>query len=159
VAAIQVPEALAERLGERGTDGLIRLLGSTGQQWTDSVLTMAGERYERRLTQEISGLKVEFSRDIGQLRAETAEQIGKLRAETAEQIGMLRAETTEQIGKLRAETTEQIGQLRGDIGLFRADVTRELAASRVDQFKWSFAFWLGQVATTAGLLAYMLRAQ
>jgi hypothetical protein len=137
VAAFQVPAALAERLGEGGTDGLIRLLGSTEQQWADSVLTMAGERYERRLTEEVSHLRVEFSREIGHLRAETAEQIGKL----------------------RAETTEQIGQLRGDIGLFRAEVTRELAASRVDQFKWSFAFWLGQVATTAGLLAYMLRAQ
>lgn len=148
MAAFQVPAALAERLGEGGTDGLIRLLGSTEQQWADSVLTMAGERYERRLTEEVSHLRVELSREIGHLRADTAEQIGKLRAETAEQIG-----------RLRAETTEQIGQLRGDIGLFRAEVTRELAASRVDQFKWSFAFWLGQVATTAGLLAYMLRAQ
>ena len=106
MGALQVPQALAERLGERGTEGLVVLLRSARSDWTDHVLTMAGERYERRLTEEVSRLRVEFAQEIGRLRAE---------------------------------------------------VIRELATTRVDQFKWSFAFWLGQVATTAGLLAYMLR--
>ena len=34
---------------------------------------------------------------------------------------------------------------------------QEIASVRVDWLKWSFAFWLGQIAATASLLAYMLR--
>lgn len=100
------------------------------------MLTVAADRYERRLTEEISRLRVEFAREMGGLRSDV----------------------TAQIGRLRADTSDQIGELRGEMGTFRAVVTQELAAARVDQFKWSFAFWIGQVATTAGLLAYMLRA-
>lgn len=106
MGAIEIPPALAERLGERGTDGLIVVLRSARSEWTNDVLMLATERYERRLTEEVSRLRVDFAHEIGHLRA---------------------------------------------------DVSRELATTRVDQFKWAFAFWLGQVATTAGLLAYMLR--
>lgn len=31
----------------------------------------------------------------------------------------------------------------------------EMAAMRADLLKWSFVFWIGQVATMAGLLAFM----
>ena len=34
---------------------------------------------------------------------------------------------------------------------------QELAATRIECLKWSFVFWIGQVATMAGLLAFMLR--
>jgi hypothetical protein len=39
-----------------------------------------------------------------------------------------------------------------------AAVRQELATTRVELLKWSFAFWIGQVAAMAGLLAFMLRA-
>jgi len=35
---------------------------------------------------------------------------------------------------------------------------QEIATSRVELLKWSFLFWIGQVAVIAGLLAFMLRA-
>jgi len=31
----------------------------------------------------------------------------------------------------------------------------ELAATRADMLKWSFVFWIGQVAAIAGLLTFM----
>lgn len=33
----------------------------------------------------------------------------------------------------------------------------ELTELRADLIKWSFLFWIGQVAVIAGLLAFMLR--
>ena len=33
----------------------------------------------------------------------------------------------------------------------------EIAAGRVDLFKWCFLFWVGQVLAIGGLLAVMLR--
>lgn len=51
---------------------------------------------------------------------------------------------TERFGRMLAEET---GKLR-----------QEIATSRVELLKWSFLFWVGQVAAVAGLLALMLRA-
>ena len=40
---------------------------------------------------------------------------------------------------------------------FRQDVVQELSNVRVDMLKWSFLFWIGQVAAVAGLISLMLR--
>jgi hypothetical protein len=44
-----------------------------------------------------------------------------------------------------------------ELATLRVDVARDLSALRVELLKWSFLFWIGQVATMAGLLAFMLR--
>jgi hypothetical protein len=36
-----------------------------------------------------------------------------------------------------------------------ADVRHELATTRVEMLKWSFVFWIGQVAAIAGLLTLL----
>ena len=55
---------------------------------------------------------------------------------------------------------------RGDLGLSEeireglrdglTSVRQEIATTRVEMLRWSFLFWIGQVAAMAGLLAYML---
>ena len=109
-----VPEPLAVRLGHdaprrcsgQASDALVALLDSTRQEWTEDVVTMAVDRFEGRLTTEISSLRVDMVRELSALRQ---------------------------------------------------DVTRDLSAVRVELLKWSFLFWIGQVAAMAGLLAFMLR--
>ena len=57
--------------------------------------------------------------------------------------------------------TEETGLLRQDfhrtlndgLGAIRAD----LANARVEMLRWSFVFWIGQVAAVAALLAFLLR--
>ena len=44
-----------------------------------------------------------------------------------------------------------------ELSALRVDVARDISSLRVELLKWSFLFWVGQVATMAGLLAYMLR--
>ena len=39
-----------------------------------------------------------------------------------------------------------------------AAVRQELVTQRADQLKWSFLFWVGQVAVVAGLFGILLRA-
>lgn len=43
------------------------------------------------------------------------------------------------------------------LALELGDLRQEMATTRVEMLRWSFLFWIGQVATVAGLLAYMLR--
>ena len=44
-----------------------------------------------------------------------------------------------------------------ELASMRVDVARELSGLRIELLKWSFLFWIGQIATIAGLLAFMLR--
>lgn len=106
MSVAQMPKALQERLGNDGAQGLVTLLASTRAEWTEDVMTGAVDRFERRLTTEISGVRVDVSRELSALRV---------------------------------------------------DFAREITALRVELLKWSFLFWVGQVATMAGLLAFMLR--
>jgi len=69
-------------------------------------LNLAAKRFERRLIEEVSRLRLEFHDGLAGVRVELHEQ---------------------------------------------------LATTRVETFKWSFLFWIGQVAATGLLLAYMLR--
>jgi hypothetical protein len=55
-----------------------------------------------------------------------------------------------EISALRVDLSRELANLR-------VDVARDVSALRVELLKWSFLFWVGQVATMAGLLAFMLR--
>ena len=101
-----MPGRLADRLGPEAATGLLELLESEETRWNDRMLSVAAERFERRLTQEVSAFRVDVIRELHE-------------------------------------------------GL--AGVRRELATARVDLFKWSFLFWIGQVAAVVGVLAFMLR--
>jgi hypothetical protein len=98
--------ALRARLGHEATEALLDLMQSGQKDSTEQVLSLATERFERRLTQEIASLRVEFTREL-------------------------------------------------HAGL--AAVRQEIAAVRVELIRWSFVFWLGQIAATIGILAFMLR--
>lgn len=54
--------------------------------------------------------------------------------------------------------TEGIGALRLEMHQGFASLRQENATTRVELLKWSFLFWIGQVAAIASLLAYMLPA-
>jgi|SRR5580765_4461733 len=106
MAGSRVPAALRARLGDDATFGLIEVFDSERKDWSEHVLSVATDRFERRLTEEITALRVEV-RD-------------------ALHDGLL-------------------------------SVRQELATTRIEMLKWSFVFWVGQVAAVAGLLAFMLR--
>ena len=91
-----VSPTLRDRLGPEATIGLLEAFESEEMAWSERVLNLAVERFERRLAEEIAGLRVA--------------------------------------------------------------VVREIHEGRVETFKWAFVFWIGQVATLAGLLAFMLRS-
>ena len=63
----------------------------------------------------------------------------------------------EQMLNLAAERFER--RLTEEVSSLRVDIVRELHAIRVDLFKWSFLFWIGQVAAVVGVLAFMLRSR
>jgi hypothetical protein len=87
---------------------------------SNTVLSAEAERFERRLTEEISGLRTELHDQIGSLRSELRQEMAALRLETHDGL---------------------------------AAVRQEMHAMRADNLKWSFLFWIGQVATMTALLS------
>jgi hypothetical protein len=91
----RIPPALPTQLGNDATFGLIELLDTERKDWSQQMLSIAVDRFERRMAEELSNL--------------------------------------------------------------RQQITQELVTTRVDMLKWSFVFWIGQVAAMAALLTFMLR--
>lgn len=56
---------------------------------------------------------------------------------------------------------QELGALRTDISTALHDgltaIRQDTATARLEMLKWSFVFWIGQVAAVAGLLAFMRR--
>ena len=94
-----VPAPLARRLGEDGTEGLLALLHATRGEWTETMVAAAVDRFDRRLTEELSALRVEMTRELASVRVDVGREIGSLRAEVGRDIGALRAD----LGAARAE--------------------------------------------------------
>ena len=62
--------ALRERLGNDAMSGLQIFVDDAGRQWKEDVLTVAGERFERRLAAEIGALRVDMAREFAAMRVE-----------------------------------------------------------------------------------------
>jgi hypothetical protein len=63
---------LRAKLGDDAMSGLQTLLDDAGQQWKDDVLAITGERFERRLSQEIGALRVDMAKEFASVRVEMA---------------------------------------------------------------------------------------
>ena len=66
-----------------------------------------------------------------------------------------RTEWSDEVLTAAADRFER--RLGTEMSALRLEMSRDLSALRVELLKWSFLFWVGQVATMAGLLALMLR--
>jgi hypothetical protein len=65
-----VAPALRDRLGHDGTVGLLVLVESERFERDERVLSIAVERFERRLAEEVGGLRVALVREIQETRTE-----------------------------------------------------------------------------------------
>jgi hypothetical protein len=117
VMGSRTPAVLRRQLGDDATLGLIELLDTERKDWSEQVLSTASDRFERRLMEEVSTLRVD-------LRAELHEGF------------------------------ERSWQAMADM---RVGLRQELSNTRVEILRWSFLFWISEVAVLASLLAYMLR--
>ena len=66
-----VAPALRERLGHEATVGLLDLVESDQSERDERVLSLAVERFERRLAEELGDLRVALVREIHEGRSET----------------------------------------------------------------------------------------
>ena len=71
MAVHRVSPVLHERLGHDATVGLLELVESDQAEREERVLSIAVERFERRLAEELADLRVALVREIHETRSET----------------------------------------------------------------------------------------
>jgi hypothetical protein len=135
VEAQSVPPVLRARLGPDATSGLVELLTRGHQQSRDAVIAACTERFERRLVEEISKVRVE----VAHLGATLREEMAGLRADLRQEMAAMRAD------------------VRQEMAAMGAGLRQEMGTGRVELFKWCFLFWVGQVLAIGGLMGVMLR--
>lgn len=84
---LAVPAPLRRQLGEEATDSLVALLNAAGDSTRDNVIEVASERFERRLAEEVAKLDRRITEEIAGLRVHferrLTEEIAGLRVELA----------------------------------------------------------------------------
>ena len=176
-----VPSALREQLGPEATTGLVRLFEVARTEWIGEVVTLAVERFERRLIEEIAGVRVEVAHSEGRLREEImqqgakvsdalaqqgakfsealAQQGAKFSDALAQQGASLRQEIAQLGGALRHEMVTSDASLHTEIAQQGATLRQEMTVNQFQLLKWAFLFWVGQVVTVVGLIGVMLRSR
>jgi hypothetical protein len=130
-----VPASLRERLGTEATGNLLSLFDLARREWRADLIAACTERYERRLSEEIAGVRVQLSQVEASLRTEIAQMGASIRQDMA-QMG---------------------ASIRQDMAQMGAGIRNDMAAGRVELFKWCFIFWIGQVLAITGIMGVMLR--
>ena len=116
-----------------------------------------GDRFERRLTDETSKLRVEMAQGFAGLRQELTEGLAAVRQEMAEGLAAVRQEMTEGLAAVRQEMTEGLAAVRHEMTAGFAGLRQELADQRFELLKWAFLFWVGQFFAVAGVIAVVIR--
>ena len=174
--------ALRERLGDEAAQGLEEYAEGLVSQGRDEVMQSAAERFDNRLATVAGGLRSEMTdlragmrTDMIDLRAGMRTEMADLRAGMRAEMAELRADMRVDMTALRADVGADMTALRAEVGAgmkdfrgelqkiwqtmadLRVSLRNDLADNRVELVRWSFAFWIGQVAVLIGVLAYMLR--
>src|SRR3954469_9491092 len=70
--ATSVPHALRERLGHEGTIGLMELVDAEHAEWSERLMNIFIERFERRLAARMGGLRRARGGENHETRSETS---------------------------------------------------------------------------------------
>ena len=95
-----VRPALRERLGAEGTSGLLSVLDVAEREWREDVLSLAGERFERRLAETGANLRV---------------QIGHSEAAVRGEMAQMEVRIVREIANCRGDLIQAIANGRGDL--------------------------------------------
>ncbi|MBF0458800.1 MAG: DUF1640 domain-containing protein [Nitrospirae bacterium] len=134
MSLITIPRSIRERLGDEASEDFALLINDIDIGARKDAIAIAEERFERRLVEESSKLRLEIRTEIGKVNERITLEIGKVN----ERI-------TLEIGKVNERITEESGKLRNDIANFKSEI-----------IKWMFLFWVGQIAAMVVIVRFLV---
>ncbi len=130
MAVITIPKPLKDKLGDEAADAFVEVVNEIDLSARQEAILIAEERFERRLSEEVAGLKQDILRLEGKIYQVKAELEGK-------------------IDQVRAE-------LKGKITTSSEALKVELKADKADILKWMFIFWASQIGAVFALLKFFI---
>jgi len=107
-----VPAALIGRLGPEATAGLLQVLDLERRTWSDDVLSVSAERFERRLAESASSLCVQIAQSEAALRREIGQVDMRLRQDLGQmEVRILREIANGRVDMLKWSFVFWIGQV------------------------------------------------
>jgi F0F1-type ATP synthase membrane subunit b/b' len=119
---LTVGKPLREKLGDEAVESLINLINESQVEQKNGILEFVEEKFERRLSEEISKTRTELNQKISETAAELNQQISKTRVELSE----TRAELIRLVSETRADLIKwmfifwvgQVGMMLGILFAF-----------------------------------------
>ncbi len=105
------------------------------------------EKLKPKLGEEETRLLVDFIESRFERRAATKKDLQRAETALKEDLRRTEASRREEIHRVETSLREEIHALRAETHNIKADV-----------LKWSFAFWIGNVAVLSGIMLALLRA-
>ncbi|MEW5946389.1 MAG: hypothetical protein AB1742_09335 [bacterium] len=75
---IAVPKPLREKLGDEASDSLIELINLANRKTTEDVISLSGEKYERRLAETAARIDNRITDEVAKLDRRITEEVAKL---------------------------------------------------------------------------------
>jgi phage shock protein A len=132
---VSISPVLRDRLSDQGAEELVRLLSLVEESSSQQALTLAEERFARRLAETEMRFERRLAEELGALE-------GRLNQRFADMENRIVA-VDQRVTALDKRLTEEVARVR-----------TELADVRADILKWMFLFWIGQTTVMATLLYY-----
>ena len=148
---------LRERLGPEATSALLDLFDLARSEWRNDLIAACTDRYERRLAEEIAGVRVQIAQVEASLRTEIAQTGAGIRQDMAEMGAGIRQEMAQMGAQIRQEMAQMGAQIRQEMGDMGTGIRTDMATGRVELLKWCFLFWIGQVVAVSTIVGLMLR--
>jgi len=153
----RVSPALQDRLGREAAAGLLELVDVEMSAWSERVLSNAAKRLDAAAERYDVKLSAAAERQDVKLAA-AAERYDSISTAAAERHDAKLAAIVERFDAKQNFAAERYERrLAEEISGLRVAVVREVHDGRVEIIKWSFLFWVGQVAVIAGLFSFFLR--
>jgi hypothetical protein len=152
-----VPVALRERLGPEATGGLLTLLDHAQKEGRADVIDACVERFERRVVEEISGVRVQLTHVEATLRQDMGRMESGIRQDTAAMESGIRQDMAAMKSGIRQDMARMESGIRQDMGRMESGLKQDINTARFDLLKWCFLFWIGQVVAMTGILSVMFR--
>jgi DNA anti-recombination protein RmuC len=134
-----IPPALRDRLGPEATAGLLELLAQLHPAWKTDVIEAVTDRFERRLVEETSKLRIEMSQGFAVLRHETSElrqELAGMRHDMAQGLAGVRHDMAQALAGVRQDMTQGLAGVRQNMAQelagVRQDMAQELMGVRQD---------------------------
>lgn len=155
-----VPAALRDRLGPEATAGLLELLAHPQPTWKTDVIEAVTDRFERRLVEETSKLRIEMAQGFAALRHEVSglrQELSGTRQAMTQDLSGMRQDMTQGLSAMRQEMTQELAGMRQAMTQEVAGMRQAMTLDRFELLKWAFLFWVGQFFATASLAVLLVR--